>query len=384
QVFANQGIEKRLREGRFLQVARLQGLEGFLGQQGSNQPETVGLGGGHETGRSPESIQVPRPSPAFSWGCPRQRKCTSFACPPGLPQRNYRALKAAGMSGPDFFEAPVFLVPTPRVGRRSRFPARSVGKVSAPLSPAIPPPEKKWTCICFRSGYDLGCGDSFKEEEGRSSGAVGKVRRACIPKVLALAGTSPVRRGHRRGFPGRGSSGQSWWPAALVWGIEPARGQAMNDLMETWRTAPRRPKAPVPCHAILVHIYPAGALMGSRYVLTDAALTIRRGPDCDIRIHDSSVSRHHVRIQLDVDGFYLVDLQSTNGTFVNDERESNCKLKDGDYLRVGNCIYRFLAGDNVEAAYHEEIYRRAIIDALTDIHNNRYLMEYLDRELARS
>jgi diguanylate cyclase (GGDEF)-like protein len=124
--------------------------------------------------------------------------------------------------------------------------------------------------------------------------------------------------------------------------------------------------------------------MGSRYVLTEVPLLIGRGPDCNIRIHDSSVSRHHVRIQFDVDAFYMTDLGSTNGTFVNDAHVTGCKLKDGDYLRVGNCIYRFLVGDNVEAAYHEEIYRRAIIDALTDIHNKRYLMDYLDRELARS
>jgi len=60
------------------------------------------------------------------------------------------------------------------------------------------------------------------------------------------------------------------------------------------------------------------------------------------------------------------------------------KLKDGDYLRVGNCIYRFLMGGNVETEYHEEIYRLTIIDALTDIHNKRYFMEFLDRELSRS
>src|SRR5260370_40606226 len=73
-----------------------------------------------------------------------------------------------------------------------------------------------------------------------------------------------------------------------------------------------------------------------------------------------------------------------NGTFVNNEPASDRKLEDGDYLRVGNCIYRFLSGGNVEADYHEEIYRLTIIDALTEIHNKRYLMEFLDRELARS
>ena len=114
------------------------------------------------------------------------------------------------------------------------------------------------------------------------------------------------------------------------------------------------------------------------------ALVLGRGNDCDIRINDHSVSRRHARIQPGADGYYAVDLQSTNGTFVNDVPASMCKLKDGDYLRVGNCIYRFLAGGNVEAEYHEEIYRLTIIDALTDIHNKRYLLEFLDRELARS
>src|SRR5438552_8298891 len=61
-----------------------------------------------------------------------------------------------------------------------------------------------------------------------------------------------------------------------------------------------------------------------------------------------------------------------------------CRLKDGDYLRVGNCICRFLAGGNVEAQYHEEIYRLTIIDALTEIPNKRFFLEFLDRELART
>jgi diguanylate cyclase (GGDEF)-like protein len=124
--------------------------------------------------------------------------------------------------------------------------------------------------------------------------------------------------------------------------------------------------------------------MGTRYALADNPVVLGRGNDCDIRINDHSVSRRHARIQPGADGYYAVDLQSTNGTFVNDVPASICKLSDGDYLRVGNCIYRFLAGGNVEAEYHEEIYRLTIIDALTEIHNKRYLLEFLDRELSRS
>jgi diguanylate cyclase (GGDEF)-like protein len=158
----------------------------------------------------------------------------------------------------------------------------------------------------------------------------------------------------------------------------------MEKTTETWVTAPERLVSTTRRDACVVHIYPTGPGMGGRYALGDTPAVLGRGNDCDIRIGDHSVSRRHARIQPGADGYYAVDLQSTNGTFVNDVPVSICKLKDGDYLRVGNCIYRFLAGGNVEAEYHEEIYRLTIIDALTDIHNKRYLLEFLDRELARS
>jgi diguanylate cyclase (GGDEF)-like protein len=157
-----------------------------------------------------------------------------------------------------------------------------------------------------------------------------------------------------------------------------------NKTAETWVTAPQRLVSATGREACVVHIYPTGPGMGTRYALGDTPVVLGRGNDCDIRINDHSVSRRHARIQPGADGYYAVDLQSTNGTFVNDVLASICKLKDGDYLRVGNCIYRFLAGGNVEAEYHEEIYRLTIIDALTDIHNKRYLLDFLDRELARS
>jgi diguanylate cyclase (GGDEF)-like protein len=158
----------------------------------------------------------------------------------------------------------------------------------------------------------------------------------------------------------------------------------MEKSTETWVTAPNQLMSVTRREACVVHIYPTGPGMGARYTLSDSPMVLGRGSDCDIRINDHSVSRRHARIQPGADGYYAVDLQSTNGTFVNDVPASICKLRDGDYLRVGNCIYRFLAGGNVEAEYHEEIYRLTIIDALTDTYNKRYLLEFLDRELARS
>jgi diguanylate cyclase (GGDEF)-like protein len=153
---------------------------------------------------------------------------------------------------------------------------------------------------------------------------------------------------------------------------------------ETWVKLPDRSSALQCREACLVHIHPTGPGMGRRYPLTDVPLVIGRSTDCNIQVDEQCVSRHHARIQPTADGYYAVDLHSTNGTFVNDRAAATTPLHDGDYLRVGNCIYRFLAGGNVEAEYHEEIYTLTIKDALTDIHNKRYLLEFLDRELARS
>jgi two-component system, cell cycle response regulator len=158
----------------------------------------------------------------------------------------------------------------------------------------------------------------------------------------------------------------------------------IDKVTETWVSTPDQLVRRCRRDSCVVHIYPTGPGMGARYPLGDRAMVIGRGSDCDLRINDHSVSRRHARIQPGADGYYVTDLQSTNGTFVNDTPALRTRLEDGDYLRVGNCIYRYLAGGNVEAEYHEEIYRLTIIDALTDTHNKRYLLEFLDRELARS
>jgi diguanylate cyclase (GGDEF)-like protein len=154
---------------------------------------------------------------------------------------------------------------------------------------------------------------------------------------------------------------------------------------ETWVTPIARPVSSSNRNACLVHIYPTGTNMGQRYELSAAELIVGRGEESHIRIQDQSISRRHARLEPCTQGVFVQDLGSTNGTFVNDKPiESKTLLHDGDYLRIGNCIYRYLAGGNVESEYHEEIYRLTIIDALTQIHNQRSLLEFLERELVRS
>jgi two-component system, cell cycle response regulator len=156
------------------------------------------------------------------------------------------------------------------------------------------------------------------------------------------------------------------------------------DPYQTYKSI-KAPALPVKAtDACLVYIYPTGPHMGERYVLKPIDTLIGRTDECQVRNTDASVSRNHARVECRDDGYYAVDLGSTNGTFVNNVPHKEVRLADGDYLRIGNCIYRFLGGGNLEAEYHEEIYRLTVIDGLTGAHNRRYLTEFLDRELARA
>jgi two-component system, cell cycle response regulator len=82
--------------------------------------------------------------------------------------------------------------------------------------------------------------------------------------------------------------------------------------------------------------------------------------------------------------WWVEDLGSTNGTFVNDDPVERRKLEDGDIVRFGEAVVKFLTGTNIERAYHEEVYRLSILDGLTAVHNKRFFDEVLEREVARS
>ena len=159
-----------------------------------------------------------------------------------------------------------------------------------------------------------------------------------------------------------------------------------EDPSQTYRTIPKSiVLKPAHKNACLVYIYPTGPNMGSRYVLAaDEFTEIGRTDDCQVFNQDASVSRLHARIDLRTDGYYVTDLASTNGTYVNNVKIVESSLEDGDSVRVGNCLYRFLERGNLEMVYHEEIYRLTVIDPLTNLHNRRYMTEVLDREYSRA
>ena len=135
--------------------------------------------------------------------------------------------------------------------------------------------------------------------------------------------------------------------------------------------------------ACLILIYGAQDL-GKRFELTrDTA--IGRDTSNDICIDMSFVSRQHARVTRQEKRWFVQDLGSRNGTQVNGiPVEGITRLDNGDQIKVGGAIFKYIAGGNVEALFHEEIYRMTIFDGLTKIHNKRYLIDFLEREIARA
>lgn len=134
--------------------------------------------------------------------------------------------------------------------------------------------------------------------------------------------------------------------------------------------------------ACLVVIY--GDDLGRRIPLGEEPTVIGRSARCDVQIDQESVSRNHCRLAFNGRGYTIQDLGSTNGTYVNDDLVETIDLRDGDQIKVGRTILKFIVGGNIELQYHEEIYRLMTVDGLTQVHNKRYFDEMLDRELSRA
>ncbi len=127
-----------------------------------------------------------------------------------------------------------------------------------------------------------------------------------------------------------------------------------------------------------------GEDLGRRVPLGVDPVVIGRSSRCEVQIDQESVSRNHCRVNLQGSRYVICDMGSTNGTYVNDDLVDEIDLRDGDQVKVGRTILKFIVGGNIEGQYHEEIYRLMTVDGLTQVHNKRYFEEMLEREVSRS
>jgi two-component system, cell cycle response regulator len=127
-----------------------------------------------------------------------------------------------------------------------------------------------------------------------------------------------------------------------------------------------------------------GERLGAKLDLDASPVVIGRGSDADFQIATPSVSRAHCRVFQDQGCYWIEDLRSTNHTLVNGERIERKALVDGDQLRIGKSVLKFLDAGNVEAGYLAEMREHVVRDELTGLYNRRYLMDRLAEEVARA
>jgi len=124
-----------------------------------------------------------------------------------------------------------------------------------------------------------------------------------------------------------------------------------------------------------------GPEVGRVYRLDGVQFVVGRSPQSTIRVDDDSISRAHCRIRRSGNDYTIEDLESSNGTHLNEEPIGHARLKDGDKVRVGeSTIFRFGQGD-LDARFQQQLYDAALRDALTGAYNKRYFLEALTKEV---
>jgi len=127
-----------------------------------------------------------------------------------------------------------------------------------------------------------------------------------------------------------------------------------------------------------------GIHAGSVFALERLPFTIGRHPTNVLRIDEESISRHHVRISREADGYYVEDLGSRNGTFIAGERiDSRRRLEDGTWLTLGAQVsFKFALTDVRQERLLRRLYESSTRDALTGAYNRSHFDERLRSEIA--
>lgn len=128
----------------------------------------------------------------------------------------------------------------------------------------------------------------------------------------------------------------------------------------------------------------APASVGRMMKLDRGELVMGRATDTHLQVEDDGISRKHCKISMAPNGAYqLVDLGSTNGTFLNGIKVNVATLQDGDKIQIGaSTVLKFSLQDQLEEQYQRSIYESATRDGLTRVFNQKYFLDTLRKEFA--
>ncbi|MDP8999021.1 MAG: GGDEF domain-containing protein [Myxococcota bacterium] len=127
-----------------------------------------------------------------------------------------------------------------------------------------------------------------------------------------------------------------------------------------------------------------GPSVGRVFSVREGETILGRGRDAHVRVDDVGASREHAHILAEQGGHYFIeDLRSTNGTFVDGRRVERWELSSGDRINIGpNIVISFAIVDAQAERLAHQLYESSVRDPLTRAHNRRYLVERLASEIA--
>jgi len=108
-------------------------------------------------------------------------------------------------------------------------------------------------------------------------------------------------------------------------------------------SSPQQSGAVRPPKAVLAVVHASNdAEAGRRYPVAEEDVTLGREEGNTVVVVSDQASRHHARIFVSGGSHVLVDLDSTNGTFLNSKQLKEQTLRHGDVIRIGTAVYKYL------------------------------------------
>jgi predicted component of type VI protein secretion system len=117
--------------------------------------------------------------------------------------------------------------------------------------------------------------------------------------------------------------------------VQGNKGEAVVQLPKEFIRFTGEQELPADFFPLQLELKPSGVLL--EFLAT--RVVIGRGSDADFRLPSSCISRQHCRLQWDREGWWLADLQSENGTWVNGKRVPSQALRIQDEIQIGD--FRF-------------------------------------------
>lgn len=155
----------------------------------------------------------------------------------------------------------------------------------------------------------------------------------------------------------------------------------ITDVNQAARLSEVAPPSQKKRHAVLVVL--RGLEAGRMHTLREGATTIGRDREADVRWDEKGLSRKHARIVLEGGQYFIEDLGSRNGTYVDGYRIQRHELHDGARIILSaSVILRFNLVDEIEERVAKQLFEASTRDALMGIYNRRYFDERLAAEVA--